>query len=193
MTAESELMPGALEELLLALGVEGQHNVMIRNAAVVGGAIFIIGLIEIGTGDPLLAVGVLKGDDGGGAELLDRVLGVADGGDLHNDLTVAGLISVGLRVAQRIQALPQHGDGAVHALGQIAGLIGDLGLIGDFRAAHKVQAQHNAVLRAGDDRSDAVECGKQQRRSQSKDDQQCDHTFFHFSVSSISCERQVIF
>ena len=123
-------------------------------------------------------------DDCGGTDLAGSFLGVADGGDVHHDLVGALLLDGCLGVAQGIQALTKHGDGAADARFDIgvAGAVGDLRLVGDLRAAHQVKAQCDAVFHAGDLGKAQIQTerrGKRQQHDQRDHDHIGNDTLFH--------------
>ena len=101
--------------------------------------------------EPHGAVGIQEFHNRRAAQLTDRFLRIVHTGDLHHDLPLTGLVDIGLSIAQHVQPLPQHGDGAAQPVIQ-RGLVHIrryLGLVGDLGAAYQIQPQNHPINGSG--------------------------------------------
>ena len=91
----------------------------------------------------------------------------------------------GLGIAEEVQALLNHRLCDIHPVFQLAGgkIIRDLRLVGDFRTAHQVQTQHNALLHRLNEAADPEERRVDHGSDHDQHDQQREDAFFHGKTS----------
>ena len=131
---------------------ELQRDIILLDTGAVDGAVFGGGIGHLVAFQDHIAVVIQELQLSGRAQSLHSFFGIADGGDLHCDPPVTGLVYLSFGEALEVQTLTKHIHNDFHVAAKLLGrhiLVGHA-LKGDDGTAHQIQAQPHAVFGVGD-------------------------------------------